>query len=410
MSARIQSILLLLSLASCVSYEPDETSPDIIAAAVAARHGGTFSVEAAIELAMRQNPRLRTLTARVHAADATTTVPLPTNTELRGRSKSIGTMVDPIALLGLGPRGAAMDTAGTRLVEAVKRLTVARWQITASIVEEFHVHSVLRQLRVADIELDVDAFERSGLASPLAALQLRAAQARALSERIALDSALSNNLARLRTLMALPDSAELTLLPIPDGWFQQPEGTNAELLLRPDIALSAAKFEVADAKFKESVAAQYPAVQIGPNVSLIGDPLRAMAMLRFPIGMYGLAEAARQHREAARAELEEVFLNATREASINSQQFATTSAFANATNAAIEASSTAIQAGRIAIEVEVDAFAKFARLATMAMHDTMENRQAAIANARAEVQRAVAYGWPNTQYRDDPTTMQEQQP
>ena len=409
MSARIHSILLILSLVSCVSYERDETSPEIIASAVAARQGGTFSVEAAIELAMRQNPRLRSLAAKVHAADASMTVPLLTNLEARGRSKSIAAMVDPVALLGLGPRGAAIDVAETRLVEAIKQLAVARWHTAASIVEEFHVHTVLNQLQVADIGLDIDAFEQSGLASPLAALQLQAAQAKAQSERVAIATARSNNLTRLRNLLALPDSAELKLLAIPDGWIQQPEGTNTEILLRPDIALYAAKFEVADAEFKEAVAAQYPSAQIGPNVSLTGDPLRAMAMIRLPIGMHGLAEAARQRREAARTELEAVFLEAVREASINSQRFAATSALATATNAAKHASNTAIDAGRIAIEVELDAFANFAILASTAMHNTMENRQAAIANARAEVRRAAAYGWPNAQLLGEAATEQEQQ-
>ena len=183
---------------------------------------------------------------------------------------------------------------------------------------------------------------------------------------------------------------------IADDWLQQPQGSASELLSRPDLSLAAAQFEVADADFRKAVADQYPTLQVGPNISLIGNPMRAMAMVQIPFGMQGLAEAARERRAAARADLEHTFLLANREAELNEQQLAAASAVADATAATLHASITAFEASRIAIEVEVDAFARFTAAASMVMRETMEHRRAAIAVARAEVQRAVAFGWPRT--------------
>ncbi|MFT4843238.1 MAG: cobalt-zinc-cadmium efflux system outer membrane protein [Planctomycetota bacterium] len=408
MSARTLFLLLLSGLASCVSYERNDATPESIAAIVAARVGGTFTVDQAIDVALRQNPRLQALTARLRAADAATTVPLPVRANWLGRNKSIEAVIDPIELLGWGPRGAAIDRAEARVLEAAAQLVVQRWQIIAGVATEFRIHETLQQLQVADLELDVASFERAGLASPVAAMQLRAALARSNSERVELARERSDNLARLRELLGLPDAAELIITAIDANWLQQPEGTASDIITRPDLSLAAARFEVADAEFYQAVTEQYPSLQLGPNVSLTGNPLRAMAMLQVPIGMQGLAEAAREHREATRAELESAFLQATREASVSQQQFVATQAVAMATAAGLQSSTTAFHAARASIEVEVDAFAKFANAATTVMRNTMEHRRAVLEHVRAEVQRATAYGWPRRQ-QPSPAKMPEQQ-
>jgi len=389
-------LLLLCSFASCVSYERQAADIESTAATVASRTGGTYSVDTAIDLSLRQNPRLRALTASVRAADANTIVAVTLRAEWRERMDAIEAVIDPIALLGLGPRGAAIGTAEAKLLEAVAALAVQRWQTIAAVVEEFAVHAALCKLEVANLQLDVDAFERAGLASPVAAQQLRAAQARSHSETVELQRAFRNNLSRLRELLGLPGNAQLTLLPIDEHWLQQPAGIAQELLRRPDLALATARFEVADAEFKKAVMDQYPTIQIGPNISLMGDPLRAMAMIQIPFGMHGLAEAARERREASRADLETAFLRASREAELSDQDLAAANAVAAATSSGLEARIAVFAAARAALEVEVDAFAMLANSASMVMGETMENRQAAIAQARAKVQRAVAYGGPRT--------------
>jgi outer membrane protein TolC len=212
----------------------------------------------------------------------------------------------------------------------------------------------------------------------------------------------------LRELLGLPDHAQLTITAIVDDWLQQPEGTAREIVTRPDLSLAAARFEVADAEFYQAVTEQYPSLKLGPNISLIGNPLRAMAMLQIPIGMQGLAEAARERREATRSELESAFLHARREASLSQQQLIATQAVAAATAAGLRSSTAAFDAAGASIEVEVDAFAKFANAATKVMRNTMEDRRAVLARVRAEVQRASAYGWPRGQ-QPTPTKIPEQQ-
>lgn len=397
MSVRHKHLLLLSVLASCVSYERDDTDAQSIAAEIGARTGGTYSIDEAVVLALHQNADLRAAVASVRAAGGERTVPLPARTNWRGRAEAVEILLDPIALLGLGPRGAAIDAGYARHAEAVAQLTVARWRVVAAVAEEFQIHAALNQLNVVDLKLDVVAFERAGLASTVAAQQLRAAQLRATSERAELRRAHSDNRARLRELLGLPDHAALTITTMPESWLQQPGGTAAELLSRPDLLLAAARFEVADRDFRKAVSDQYPSLQIGPNISLVGDPLRAMGMLKIPFAMDGLARAARERREAARANLEAAFLAATRDATTSEERFATAKAVADAAAMALQANAAALAASRIAIEVELHAFGSFSSAAGMVMRNTMEHRRAVIEMARATVQRARAFGWPRNQ-------------
>ncbi|HIE72338.1 MAG TPA: TolC family protein, partial [Planctomycetes bacterium] len=280
MSVRHKHLLLLSVLASCVSYERDDTDAQSIAAEIGARTGGTYSIDEAVVLALHQNAELRAAVASVRAAGGERTVPLPARTNWRGRAEAVEILLDPIALLGLGPRGAAIDAAHARHAEAVAQLTVTRWRVVAAVAEEFQIHAALNQLNVVDLKLDVGAFERAGLASTVAAQQLRAAQLRATSERAELRRAHNDNRARLRELLGLPDHAALTITTMTESWLQQPRGAADELLSRPDLLLAAARFEVADRDFRKAVSDQYPSLQIGPNISLVGDPLRAMGMLK----------------------------------------------------------------------------------------------------------------------------------
>lgn len=394
MTARLLSTFFLSCLAGCVSYERDDATASSIAAEVELRTGGTYSVDDAILLALRQNPELRALEARARAAGAATTVPLPTTGEFRGRNEAVGIMLDPIALLGLGPRGAAIDAAEARKVEAVTATVVERWRMVAAIAEQYLIDSAINDLSLPELDLDVPSFEAAGLASQVAANQLRAATARLASEQAELGRARADSLARLRQLLGLPDRATLNCKSMNSDWLKQPQGTTAELLERPDLALVTARFEVADAQFRQAVAEQYPSFQIGPNVSLRGDPLRAMGMLRIPIAMHGLAKAARERRQAARDDLEGAFLRARREATTGDTQLAAATALLDATAASLQASTSAFAAARASIEVEVDAFEHFAGTAQRVARDTMEHRKAALAHARAAVFRASAYGWP----------------
>ena len=358
------------------------------------RAGGRFSFAEAASLALRQNPELRAAEARARAAGAAATVPLPVVGEWRGRNEAVGAMLDPIALLGLGPRGAAMQAADARAAQAATALAVARWRTLAELAEAFRLHRVAAQLRAPDLgTLDVTAFERAGLASEVAAAMLRAAGARARAEKVELDRLRDDQRARLRHLLGLPAGAVVELLHEDDP-VGPIDGQLPALLSRPDVTLAAARFEVADREFRRAVAAQYPSFQLGPNVSLRGDPLRAMAMLNVPLGMQGLAEAARERREAARHDVEDVLLEARREAQVADAARLAALATDETAEAMLAARRAAFVAAGAAVEVEPDAFHRYAGAAGEYAKAAADRRRAAAALAVADVRYAVAYGWP----------------
>jgi outer membrane protein TolC len=392
MSARPFSILVLLLPLGCVAYQSDAADVATIAAEVAAREGGSFTFDAAVLRTLRQHPELRAAEARARAAGAARTVPLPATGEWRGRNEAVGVMLDPIALLGFGPRGAAIEAAEARAVEAATQLAVARWRALGELAEAFALHHVATTLPTPELDLDVAAFERSGLASPVAAAMLRAATARARSERLELARLGRDQLARLRHLLGLPATAALDVQT--DEPSVEVRGDDRELLARPDLALAVARFEVADRDFRKAVTDQYPSFQIGPNVSLRGDPLRAMGMLNIPFAMHGLAAAARDRREAARHDVEDALLEARREASVARDELQTAAANRDAARSALTARQTAFDAARAALEVEPDAFQPFARAASEYLQAIAEHRRASSAHAVATVRFATAHGWP----------------
>ena len=381
-----------LTLASsCASYTADNADATVIATEVRARQGGSFTFEQAVAMAFRLNPELRALDARARAAGAAYE-PLDMRGEYHSGREMLSLMVDPVALLNLGARGARNDALDAAAEAAAVELATARWLIAADLAEVFAIEAVLGSLTVPEIAVDPDAFERAGLASPVDAARVRAARAGATAERSALDAERARNLTLFRRLVGLPMSADALILPT--MFAQAPDHRDVAILARPDLKLATARFRFADATFREAVAAQYPAVQIGPEFLFTGDPLEWMSVLHVPIGAAGRAEAAGLRREAARAELEAAFLEASREARDAELAIAAAEAEAAAARAAMTASREQLAAALTAVDVDVDAFAQVAHVAATAVRDTTRRRMAEITRRRALHDLDVAHGWP----------------
>jgi len=393
MLPRLITTATLLSLSGCVAYFEHPADPTSTAAEIRTRPGGTFTFARAVATAFQQNAALQALAARARAAGAVTT-PLELEFEWRSDTEMLAVLVDPVALLGLGPRGGAIGTARAEAAAAVQELANARWRTIGAIAEAFEVDRALAGLEAPQITIDVDAFAKAGLAAPVATAQIRAAQARAGAETLELASARTTNLTLLRELLGLHNDAPVTLVPMADDFVVQPPTGDAALLCRPDLALAAARFQLADAEFRQAVTDQYPSLSIGPEIPLRGDPLEAMAVLKLPIGMHGRAAAAGERREAARAELAGAYLAASREAHQAELERAVATAQAAAASASQRASLQALQTSLVAVEVEPDAFAQVAETAGMLVRETMEHRLAAVGAARAQVRAATAFGWP----------------
>ncbi|MEQ1631246.1 MAG: hypothetical protein ABL997_02660 [Planctomycetota bacterium] len=180
----------------------------------------------------------------------------------------------------------------------------------------------------------------------------------------------------------------------PADWPPLPLADEQALLRRPDLAVALSRYRTADAEFRKAVADQYPALMIGPDAPLRGGTIDPMAVLRWPIGAAGPAEAARERRTAARSRLSDALAIATNEAASAAATHDSAVLRERAARTSARASSHAFAVATATLQIEVDAFERVSEKAPMAVRDAMEAREAAIAAARARVRTAVAAGWP----------------
>jgi outer membrane protein TolC len=386
-------LFLVPAFAGCVAYDPLDADLTKVAAEVRQRPGGAFTFGAAVLLAMRQNSDVRAAAARLRAAQAVT-VPVEVQAEWTSDDDMLAVMVDPFALLGSGPRGGALDVAEAEAARAAQELATVRWQAISAIAEAFLVEEALSVLTVPAIEVDAAAFERAGLASRVAAMKVRAAQARASAEQAELATARAQNRDTLRRLLGLASGAPIETVRGEAGWLRQPEGSEASVLQRPDLTLSLSRLQLAEAGFRAAVRDQYPSLMVGPDVPLSGGSVPAMAVLRLPVGMHGRAAAARERRDAAHAELTAAFVQASTEASSSEMALATAIEARAGLEATRVATEEALRVALVGLRVDPDAFDQLAESAAMAVREAQEHRMAVVALARARVRRAVAFGWP----------------
>lgn len=383
----------LLPLGGCVGYEAADVALDELGATLPTPPVGPLSFDAAVAFALDHNPELQALAAEARAAGAD--VP-PTMLEGQwdGHEERLAVMLDPIALLRFGERGAAVDLAAARGDEAMAALAVARWRLVGRIAEVYAALAALETVPVPTVAVDPEPFVRAGLASPLGAAQLRAAAGGAAAEATAHGADRAALLADLCRLLGLPAGAALTAATGAPG-LPDVAASEEALLRRPDLALALAQYRVADAAFRSAVRAQYPSIAIGPDLPLSsGGGVDVMTFVKLPLFADGPAAAAKERRTAARARLVEAFVAASAEAHVAASQHRASAQRADAAAAGAEASAMALTAATTALATEVDAFGPVAGSAAEAVRMASEHRLAAVAAARARVQHAVAWGWP----------------
>lgn len=389
-------VAMTTALAGCVAYEAEDVTLQKSAAALP-RHVGALTFDQAVALAMAHNGEIQAREAECRAAGLDV---MPTELQAQLQQESLALMIDPFALLGLTQRGASSFLAENRAVEAAAALAQTRWRVVAGIAEVFAHHRALDGLQqVPLIAVDSEVFATAGLASPVAIDQVRGAAAAADAERHAIDTEKATQIAELRQMLGLSPASELDLVLPPADWPQVPPADEETLLRRPDLALALARYRTADAEFRKAVADQYPSLMIGPDVPLRGGTIDPMAVLRLPLGASGPAEAARERRNAARSRVSDALALAANEASSWAAQHETAVVRERAARASARASAHAFAAATAALQVEVDAFERVSEKAPMAVRDTMEAREAAVAAARARVRSAVAAGWPAAEAR-----------
>jgi outer membrane protein TolC len=387
------TLLASLAAAGCVAYDEDPTDVAALVEQARQRPGGPLTCAQAIEAALQENPDLLALEAKARAAGAVTQ-PLDVRAEYRGDPNTLAVMLDPIALLGLGPRGGAIGVDDAAAAAAVAQLAEARWRTAAAVAEAFALERELRALQVPAIDVDASAFERAGLASSDAIARLQAARASAASEAIETSLERERNRARLRTLLGLLPGTSVEFADGGEPLVEQPPESDEAVWTRPDLALAKARLAVADAEFRRAVSDLYPSLLIGPEFELNGGRADLMAFVTVPFGMAGRAEAARARREAARAELAAACVRAGNDAHTAQLELGAAEAAADAAAHRLSASERSLATALAALRVEVDAFDRAADAAAMAVTAAMERRASVTQLVRARVARAVAFGWP----------------
>ena len=381
---------------ACASHDAIPMGAEAAAAQLAAVPGGRFDLPRALAHALAHNPRIQALEAEVRAlAEA---VPgLDLEVEVRGGEETLAPMVDPVAWLGLGQRGATLATVDARHRAAFSQLAQARWEVAREVVTAYAVESALEGIAPVVIPVEAAPFAASGLASPVAVARLEAAQQGSRAEAMGIVAMRESNLVALGAQLGLGAEVEFevdapAVFPFARA---EVEMLDEALLRRPDVLVAAAVLEQADAEFREAVAAQYPSLRVGPEFGWSdGSMWNAMGYLVLPVFADGPARAARELRAARAAELRGAIASARADAVDAMLANDVDEARLVAARAAAAASAAALAAAIAAVATEPDAFDPLSEAAAMAVRDAGEYRMAALEAARSRVRAAFAAGWP----------------
>jgi hypothetical protein len=144
-SSRIQ-FLLLGTLGACTAYTPSDVSVTSVIAASTDHPGGAFSLDQANLLALQRNPAILAALAEQRAA-AAIVQPLMLEAEYRSGTEMLALMLDPVALLGSGPRGGAQGVDAAKATAALVAVREAVWRVHGELLEAFAVDRALADAR-----------------------------------------------------------------------------------------------------------------------------------------------------------------------------------------------------------------------------------------------------------------------
>jgi len=405
---RLQPILSLgLSLlaAGCVSYRAETLRLEEVDAALAERGPppGRLDFAAAVRYAHGHNPELRALLAEARAAgwDVPAT---DLDAGANFNRDHVDGSVDPLAILRIGPRGAAFALAEASRVEVLARLRAAQLRIAADIAEAFAVERVLdrylppgelsgREPRRPELP-DGERFQEAGLAGEVDLDLLRHAKAAESAEWVAIQHDLAANRADLRRLLGAGSAARLALIALDEPDPPVPAEGDARLFERPDLAVALARHAKADAALRLAVADQYPSLRLGGEFNLDAPGSGWLVRVRIPLGAHRRAKAAEARREAARLDVEAALLEARNDAVARTAAYWTAETAADAARAAKDASYRLAEVALVRLENDGDGFRQAVEANAARITRSAEARRAQIAAARARVRLAEAYAWP----------------
>jgi len=395
----VRAILFLLPIAliGCVSYQSAPLDRERSATDLdELRPPAPLGWAEAVAFAHANNPDLARLRDEARAAGLEIP-PTAIAGGVRGHEKMVLARLDPLALLSIGPRGSAADTADARRAAKLAELIEAERRVAADIARCFLVARVLDAQTLPPALPPTERFVTAGLASEFERAAIDAVARDRDAEAIAVRSEQTKINAELASLLGLaPTTAlQLNLEEMPDTPI---EGDRDRLLSRPELDVAGARYAVADAAFREAVVRQYPTLELGPSFHWPLSTWTGFADVRVPFGADKPARAAEARRDAARHAFDAALIDALAEAESVTAEHAAAAAWEAAQLQSARTADVDYDVERTRLDVDArPSLSRLAGAARRAVHAARERRMAETNERRVRVMRAGVYGWPRSE-------------
>lgn len=392
------ALCVLSTLTACVSHDRRVVTIDATAVAFQPHPDGPLAFDDAVRLLVERNPELRATRARIRAVDVT---PGPgtvraTQQVLDGRATELMVQTDLLALLGLGSRQA--ETAWARAVrcERVRAHHERARELVADLAAAYATEQALASLPDPKITLDIEAFEKAGLASDAVLSAAKAVNAEGEAEARVIAARLAD--VRREIARLIGSAPTTTILPL--GWDEAAPTIDAPdrrtlLLARGDLQTLMAAWHTADRRFRFEVERQYPTIVAGLGHNITLDAPMQLVGIQLPLDAPSRARAAKHARTAAFHELESGVLAAMHDAESTLLDLQAAGARRDGARARLEAADDLLTAERAHLETSAAGLGRVVFVAGRRVDAARMLREAVVAHARAHVEAARAAGWPS---------------
>jgi outer membrane protein, heavy metal efflux system len=223
---------------------------------------------------------------------------------------------------------AAKSRADAHAKAELERVAAREWATRSSLRElwvEWSAAGMRSQIardlvtKLRDVAELAARQEQAGSMSKLDARLFRVELARREADLLAYDARLTELELQLRSMLGLPPSAALVLVPavvystslVESGTTQSTELLAALEVSSPELMAVRSQYEVAEQSLREQVRKQYPDLVIGPGYGRDQGDDRVLLGVQLPLPLWnrnqqGVAEASAE-REAARARFETTY-------------------------------------------------------------------------------------------------------
>ena len=385
----------------CVRYQPQVASIETSAVSLPDAPTGPLAFDDAVRLLVKRNPQLKATRSAIAAVN-TKPGPRPViaGTQIMdGRMGETMIATDVLSLFGLGPRKAEMAMQRAMRDERVQRHHERARDLVAELAEAYAVELALRELPSPQSSLDIDAYEKAGLASGSVLAAARAVVAEGDAEARVIAAQLQDARRRIVELVGAAPGADIEPIGATPTWPQVAEADRDRLVLaRGDLQRLLAGWVAADKAYRYALKRQMPnlLVGLGGNVDL-QVPMQ-MVSVELPLDAPAEARARAHAREVAFHELEAGVLGALHEAESSRLELEAAAARRDGTRERRTAAQALLDAERALLETDPSALDRMVFVSGRAVDAARQDREASVRAARARVRAARAAGWPTPQY------------